>query len=75
VQSLKNELTIREQAIDNAKLAVEGNLKGYQGGIRSNIDVVTSIQNLADAEVALVNSRVSLATSYLDLELLRAEVR
>ena len=75
VLSLKNELTIREQAIDNAKLAVEGNLKGYQGGIRSNIDVVTSIQNLADAEVALVNSRVALATSYLDLELLRAEVR
>jgi protease secretion system outer membrane protein len=75
VLSLRNELAIREQAIENAKLAVEGNLKGYQGGIRSNIDVVTSIQNLADAEVALVNSRVSLATSYLDLELLRAEVR
>jgi outer membrane protein TolC len=75
VLSLRNEIAIREQAIDNAKLAVEGNLKGYQGGIRSNIDVVTSIQNLADAEVSLINSRLALATNYLDLELLRAEAR
>lgn len=71
VTSLQREVAIREQVIDNAKLAVEGNVKGYQGGIRSNIDVVTAIQNLTDAEVALVSSRLALAASYLDLEVVR----
>jgi len=71
VAAVQREVTIREQVIDNAKLAVEGNLKGYQGGIRSNIDVVTAIQNLTDAEVALVSSRLNLASSFLNLEILR----
>lgn len=71
VLSLQREVAIREQVIANAQLAVEGNLKGYQGGIRSNTDVVTAIQNLADAEVALVNSRLTLAASFLDLEIVR----
>jgi protease secretion system outer membrane protein len=71
VLSLQREVAIREQVITNAQLAVEGNLKGYQGGIRSNTDVVTAIQNLADAEVALVNSRLALAASFLDLEIVR----
>jgi outer membrane protein TolC len=40
-------------------------------GIRSNIDVITAIQNLADAEIALITSRLSLASNYLELEILR----
>ena len=69
--SSQRELEIRQQVIDNGKLAVEGNLRGYQAGIRSNIDVITAIQNLADAEIALITSRLSLASNYLELEILR----
>lgn len=75
VTSLQGETVIRERAIANARLAVEGNLKGYEGGIKSNIDVVTSIQNLTDAEVALVTSKLALASSYLDLSLLGGATR
>jgi protease secretion system outer membrane protein len=71
VAYLQREIVLREQVIENAKLAVEGNLKGYQGGVRSNIDVVLAIQNQADAEVNLVNSQMTLLTSYLELEILR----
>jgi protease secretion system outer membrane protein len=71
VAYLQREIVLREQVIENAKLAVEGNLKGYQGGVRSNIDVVLAIQNQADAEVNLVNSQMTLLNSYLELEILR----
>lgn len=70
VRSLEQEVGVREQIIESAKLAVEGNLKGYQGGVKSNIDVVTAIQNLANAEVALANSRLALGAAILDLQLI-----
>ena len=70
VQSLQEEVKVREQVIESAKLAVEGNLKGYQGGVKSNIDVVSAIQNLANAEVALVNSQLALGSAQLDLLLI-----
>jgi outer membrane protein TolC len=51
-------------------LALEGNIKSYQGGVKSNIDVVTSYQNLADAETALVNSEVARTETLLTIRLL-----
>jgi protease secretion system outer membrane protein len=70
IGALDREVAIRQQALAAARVAVEANLKSYQGGIKSNIDVVTSYQNLADAEVALVNSRLLRVENSLGLRLL-----
>lgn len=70
VRSYQAEVTIRQRALEAARLAVEGNEKSYQGGVKTNIDVLTSYQNLADAEVALVNSRLAQGDTQLRLQLL-----
>jgi len=70
VSALTNEVEIRRRAVDSARLALEGNIRSYQGGVKTNIDVVTSYQNLADTEVALANSELSLAEAGLNLRLL-----
>jgi protease secretion system outer membrane protein len=67
LRSLEAEIRMRQRAVEAAQQAVEGNLKSYQGGVKSNIDVVTSFQTLADAEVALVNARLSSAEASLRL--------
>lgn len=68
--ALETEVQIRRRAVEAARFALEGNIKSYQGGVKSNIDVVTSYQNLADAEVALVNSELSRTEVNLNLRLL-----
>jgi protease secretion system outer membrane protein len=70
IRSYRDEVQMRQQAVEAAKLAVEANVKSYQGGVKTNIDVVTSYQNLADAETALVNSSISLSESQIRLRLL-----
>ncbi len=70
IRSYRDEVQMRQQAVEAAKLAVEANVKSYQGGVKTNIDVVTSYQNLADAETALVNSQISKAEAELRLSLL-----
>lgn len=75
-QSLDTEVEIRVRAVAAARLALEGNIKSYQGGVKSNIDVLTSIQYLSDTEVALVNSQISRQETLLNIQLLDpAEVR
>jgi outer membrane protein TolC len=73
-RSLDSEVRIRQRAVEAAQQAVEGNVKSYQGGVKSNIDVVTSYQNLAEAESALVNARLSQGETALRLQLLLVEV-
>ena len=70
VISYSDEVAIRQRALTAAHLAVEGNEKSYQGGVKTNIDVLTSYQNLADAEVALVNSRLTKRDVELRLQIL-----
>ena len=70
VNSYQDEVAIRLRALDAARLAVEGNEKSYQGGVKTNIDVLTSYQNLVDAEVALVNSRLAKGDAELRMKLL-----
>lgn len=70
VNSYRDEVAIRLRALDAARLAVEGNEKSYQGGVKTNIDVLTSYQNLVDAEVALVNSRLAKGDAELRMKLL-----
>jgi outer membrane protein TolC len=69
-QSLDTEVEIRVRAVAAARLALEGNIKSYQGGVKSNIDVLTSIQNLSDTEVALANSQISRMETLLNIQLL-----
>jgi outer membrane protein TolC len=68
--ALSAEVQIRNRAVESARMALEGNIKSYQGGVKSNIDVVTSYQNLADTEVALVNSELLRVEALLNLRLL-----
>jgi protease secretion system outer membrane protein len=68
--SLTREVEIRRQAVETARLSVEANLRSYQGGVRSNIHVLTSYQNLADAETALITSQLSLYETLLTQRLL-----
>jgi protease secretion system outer membrane protein len=70
VAALAEEVDIRKRAVDGARLAVDANLKSYLGGVKSNIDVVTSYQILADAEVALVGSELARGEARLKLALL-----
>ena len=70
VRSLEGEVSIRRRAVLAAQQAVEGNVKSYQGGVKSNIDVMTSYQNLAEAEAAVVNARLSQEETALRMQLL-----
>jgi len=72
IRSSRDEIDIRQQAVEAARLSVDANVKSYQGGVKTNIDVVTSYQLLADAEVALVNTRLLSSEAQLRLALLAA---
>ncbi|MEX8517120.1 MAG: TolC family protein [Leptothrix sp. (in: b-proteobacteria)] len=70
VRSFNDEIIARQRALDAARQAVTANVKSYQGGVKTNIDVLASYKNLADAEVALVNSRLLQIEAELRLNLL-----
>ncbi|MDZ5460317.1 TolC family protein [Azohydromonas lata] len=70
IRSYGDEVQIRRQAVEIARQSVEANIKSYQGGVKTNIDVISSYQAQADAEVALVNSLVSQSEAWLRLTLL-----
>lgn len=70
IRSYRDEILVRQQALDSARLSVEANVKSYQGGVKTNIDVILSYQALADAEVALVNTRLLSSEAHLRMSLL-----
>lgn len=70
IRSYRDEVQIRREAVAIARQSVEANIKSYQGGVKTNIDVISSYQAQADAEVGLVNSQVSLSEVQLRLSLL-----
>lgn len=72
IRSYRDEVQIRQQAVETARQSVEANLKSYQGGVKTNIDVISSYQALADAEVGLVNSMLAQSEAWLRLRLLAA---
>lgn len=74
IRSYLDEIRIRQQAVETARLAVDANVKSYQGGVKTNIDVISSYQALADAEVALVNSALAQREAWLRLGLLAGTV-
>lgn len=63
----RSEVAIRLKAIESAELSVEANEKSFIGGVRSQIDVLNSIQTLYQVEQDYVSSVLTLADNYLNL--------
>lgn len=63
----RSEIAIRLSAIESAELSVEANEKSFQGGVRSQIDVLNSIQTLYQVQQDYVNAVLTLADNYLNL--------
>ena len=61
------ELPIRLAAIESAQLSVEANEKSFKGGVRSQLDVLNSIQTLFQVQQDYVGVVLSLADNYLNL--------
>jgi protease secretion system outer membrane protein len=66
-------LVISAKAIDAAKFSVEANAKSYEGGVRTNVDVVNAIQVQFEVQNAYVQAATTIATNYLNLLLLAGE--
>ena len=56
-------------AIEAAELSVAANRKSYDGGVRSNLDVVNAIQTVFEVKNQYINSALLLADNYLNLQL------
>jgi outer membrane protein, protease secretion system len=67
VESGEQQWVIRRQAIQAAELAVEANLKSQQGGVRTQVDVLNSIQTLSDVRNDYADTAATLAENYLSL--------
>jgi outer membrane protein TolC len=63
-------LAISAKAIEAAELSVVANSKSYEGGVRTNVDVVNAIQVVYEVKSTYVNSAAVLALNYLNLLLL-----
>jgi protease secretion system outer membrane protein len=70
VRSGQDAIRIKRQAIDSAELSVEGNQKSYDAGVRSNIDVMNSIQVLYEVKNDYVVAVTQQAENQLSLMLL-----
>ena len=67
VESGQEELLIRKNAIVAAELAIQANLKSQQGGVRTTVDVLNSVQTLANVRNEYANTAATLAENYLSL--------
>ncbi len=63
-------IKIKRAAIDSAELSVEANQKSYDAGVRSNIDVVNSIQVLFEVKNDYVLAVTQQAENYMSLLML-----
>lgn len=61
------EIEIRLDAIRSAELSVEANERSFRGGVRSQIDVLNSIQILFQVQQEYVNAVLALAENHLNL--------
>lgn len=66
-------LAVSARAIKSAELSVEANNKSYEGGVRTNVDVVNAIQTLYEVKSAYVTSATQLAQNLLSLLLLSGQ--
>lgn len=67
VNAGRAEISIRMQAIQSAELSVEANEKSFKGGVRSQVDVLNSIQTSYQVQQDYVNAMLTLSENYLNL--------
>lgn len=72
VEAGQDAIKIKRTAIDSAELSVEANQKSYDAGVRSNIDVVNSIQVLFEVKNDYVTAVTQQAENLMSLEMLGA---
>lgn len=70
VEAGQDAIKIKRSAIDSAELSVEANQKSYDAGVRSNIDVVNSIQILFEVKNEYVQAVTGQAENLLSLILI-----
>ncbi len=63
------EVAVRSDAIVAAELSVQANQKSFLGGVRTQIEVLNSLQVLFDTQMQQANARLNLAQNVLRLEL------
>jgi protease secretion system outer membrane protein len=66
-------LAISRKAVESAELSVEANRRSYEGGVRTNVDVVNSIQTLFEVKSQYVTSATTVAENLLSMLLLAAD--
>lgn len=64
-----SEVQIRKKVVASAERAVQANLKGFDAGIVTSNDVLSAILTLFDARREYVNSLATLASAYLQVQL------
>lgn len=69
----RDALAAQAQAIEAAEFAVEANTKSYEGGVRTNVDVVNAIQTVYETKNTYVQAAVNVAINYLNMLLLAGE--
>jgi len=69
VESGLSELATRKRAIEAAELSVTSNEKSYKGGVRSLLDVLTSIDVLYSMQADYVRSVLELGENLLNLRI------
>ncbi|MES2508797.1 MAG: TolC family protein [Pseudomonadota bacterium] len=67
LESGQVESDIRFDAIEAAQLSVEGNKQSYKGGVRSQLDVLNSIQILFEVQDQYVASVLGMASNLVNL--------
>jgi protease secretion system outer membrane protein len=72
VQGGQRSLASTRRAVEAAELSVEANKKSYEGGVRTNVDVVNSIQVLFEVKNQYVVSATNVAENLLAMQLLAA---
>lgn len=70
VEGGQEALQISEKAIASAELSVEANTKSYEGGVKTNVDVVNAIQTVYEVKNGYVVAATQLAQNLLNLMLL-----
>lgn len=66
-------LAISRKAVESAELSVQANKRSYEGGVRTNVDVVNSIQTLFEVKSQYVSSATTVAENLLNMLLLSAD--
>jgi outer membrane protein TolC len=66
----QQEVAIRQDAIQAAKLSLQANEKSFEGGVRSQVDVLNAIEALDQSELDYLDARLNLAQNYFKLQLL-----